>query len=402
MGIFSLFLGKSDPLTSISKAVKRGQWAEALSWREQIDTLTDEQKQEAEALLTIAGNKLGARNLEEAEGCLEVSDFAFASEHLQLAAEQAVDEDLRAQIKVMTNRVKKESNRAKEKPRAAAAEELVDSADLDLQSRLEFIVDSYPDDIADRCRELKGAFLEAFLLAHEGQEQDALKMFSKVPKKYQDDLFFYERGSLNARIGRGREAIQDLEKCLSQNKDYRLALETLINLELSSNRTEKAAARLSALHEDGDRSCFVLARMAVVAARDGDIETAMPLIDEAMAQPGADSETYFVAAGLKEEAGALDEAAFYLEKIPSAANVPLAEFRIRHQRGDKKTVDTFIAAIREEPENPYWKVRLAQAYMQRKKKKDARQVVLGMANSTKLTIEMKTELSELKKILGIS
>jgi len=53
------------------------------------------------------------------------------------------------------------------------------------------------------------------------------------------------------------------------------------------------------------------------------------------------------------------------------ANLPLAELWLRYGKNLDKALESFKAALRSEPDNPRWLVRVAQVYLARGWKKEA-------------------------------
>jgi tetratricopeptide (TPR) repeat protein len=247
--------------------------------------------------------------------------------------------------------------------------------ELDTQTRVELIVASYPEEWAERYLQRSDAFHEAFLLAHEGRAEEALTAFDAVTEEHRDDLFYFERGALRGRIGETALACSDLEKVLDLNPNHFLAIETLVHLELSTHREVSAEARLRRMLLRGIAPAFCHGNLARILVRRGELQTALEHGQQALAGGDASVETLLLTASLLEQNGQPNEAERVLVRLPGGGcsggpNLPLAEFWLRHGKNLDKALESFKAALRSEPDNPRWILRVAQVYLARGWKKE--------------------------------
>ena len=61
----------------------------------------------------------------------------------------------------------------------------------DRDSQFDLILASYPPEIAERYRQKGEQFLQAFLLTHSGQDNDALAHWQQVPATEHDELYIF-------------------------------------------------------------------------------------------------------------------------------------------------------------------------------------------------------------------
>jgi tetratricopeptide (TPR) repeat protein len=242
--------------------------------------------------------------------------------------------------------------------------------ELDTQTRVELIVASYQEEWAERYLQLRGSFREAFLLAHEDRVEDALTAFKAVPEGERDDLFYFERGALHARLGEISQASADLEKVLEFNPDHFLAIDTLVHLELSTGNENPAETRLNKMLSRDFAPAFCHGKLAVVFARRGETKTALDHGLQALAVGERGMETLVLTASLLEQEGQPNEAERVLMQLPGGgcsggASLPLAEFWLRHRKNLDKALESFKGALRSEPDNPRWLLRVAQVYLAR-------------------------------------
>jgi tetratricopeptide (TPR) repeat protein len=242
--------------------------------------------------------------------------------------------------------------------------------ELDSQTRVELIVASYPEVWAERYLQLDSSFREAFLLAHEGRAEEALAAFNAVAEEEREDLFYFERGSLRARAGETALASADLEKALELNPDHFLALETLVHLELSTGNDDAAEKRLTRMLSRNNAATFCHGNLAVIFARRGEKKAALDHGLLAIAGGDRSMETLLITASLLEQQGQANEAERVLMLLPGGGcsggpSLPLAEFWLRHGKNLDKALESFKGALRSEPDNPRWLLRVAQVYLAR-------------------------------------
>ncbi len=387
MSLFTNLFGGGDPLKRVRRALEQNQWADALALGEGIDRkrLDGATLDELNRLLHTAGDRLAELNLTEGEACLRAGDRERAWEHFSLAVEQARDEGLRRRalearetepVAVALSPPKNVAGScATCGPKAEGPPPVTD--DLDPAVRLELLLASLPPVLGRRYEAKSEDFLNAAVLAHQGEEEQALACFDALPESERDDLFHFERGSVLVRLGRSAEGKADLEEVLRLCPDHLPALDLLLTLEIAAGDYHAAEARIRPLVESGTADGFALARLALILARKQDFPGALSHGLQAVEAGSRDPELLLFCASLLEKEGHLDRAEGVLGLIPTGGgcsgqvNVALAEFWLRHGRQLDRALETFKKCLREEPENGRWPLRLGQAYWAKGWKKEA-------------------------------
>ncbi len=414
MSFLRKIFGTSDPVEPLRRAKSRMAWADILARAEQIDParLDAAAREELDSLVCEAGDALAEINLAEMEACLRAGDSVRAAEHLALAADQARSEGLRRRVS---------ESRTSPRPAAAvtAAPAVAPAAagcgagcgsgghgapleghddDLDDETRLELILSGYPPAWRERYLAMGSAFRAAFFLSHEGREREALRAFEAVPDQERDAVFHFERGTLLSRTGDHKKGVRDLQEAISRDPEHLLAHKALIDLELSLGQSDSAESRLRALLAHPEAEEFCHGRLCAVEARRNNIEKA---IEHGLrAASGGDPQVLVMTASLLEKTGRLAEAEALLTRLPAGGckggpSLPLAEFWVRHSLNPDKALGAFKGALRQEPENPRWLLRIAQIYSQKGWKKEALPLLEGIVSRGGMEPEMHQEAHRL-------
>lgn len=387
MSLLKRIFGQSHPLGPLRKALGQKRWADAVAIGQALDrtALDADAAGELEHLLDVAGDGLAELNLVEGEGCLRGGDKARAAEHFTLAAAQVRSDHLGRRI-VQARKELEAAEESDSVPSSSKApgcgSECCDSGravptgreatadrDLDEWTRLELVLSSYPPEMATVCLQSSEVFRKAFLLAHEGREKDAAELFESIPRKERNDLYHFEFGAVLGRLGEPERACRELETALALNPDHPLALETLIALELDGGKESMARKRLESILENGGPPAFCHGGLATVFARLDDPEMAMRHGIKAVAAGNADPLILLLTGSLLEKFGRIDEAEALLQRIrggggcSGGVNIPLAEFWLRQKKNLDKALETFKGALRQEPDQTRWAMRIAQTYI---------------------------------------
>lgn len=419
MSFWRKLFGGSNSLEQMRLALEQKRWADALNIGVSLEhaDAPPEDRVELAELLVAAGDGLAELNLSEGEACLRAGDVARATEHFALAAEQVRSPHLRQ--RVMDAKAVVEGARTPDltlpvtstanchtscaAPCSTEEGEYVEATatmELDTQTQVELLVASYPEGWAERYLQLRGSFREAFLLAHEGRTKEALTTFREVAEAERDDLFYFERGALHARVGETSLGVADLEMALKLNPVHFLAFETLVHLELSTGNENSAEIRLHGMLSKNFVPAFCHANLAVIFVRRGEKKAALDHCLQALAAGGTSAETLLLTAALLEQSGQPNEAERVLMRLPGGGcsggpNLPLAEFWLRYGKNLDKTLETFKGALRSEPDNPRWLLRVAQVYLARGWKKEGTSLLEKVLTSTRLEPSLQAEAKAL-------
>ncbi|MBE0599034.1 MAG: hypothetical protein IH614_17410 [Desulfuromonadales bacterium] len=401
MSILKKLFGGGDRLGRLRQAVQQQRWADALVEGEGLDA-TLAASDEVAQLLATAGDSLAELNLAEGEACLRAGQRERAREHFSLAAGQARSENLqhKAQTRLQPDPPLPIAVAAAQTccpsgcAPGASATEVVDVDGLDLPTRLELILSGYPSELAQRYLDAPEVFHTAVILAYQGEDAQALAAMEEVPAGLRDSLFHFERGSLLARTGAGNRAIPDLEQAAAMVPAHPLAGETLVNLELALGLDAAAEQRLRQLLAAGGDPAFCHGRLASILARRGDLAAALESAQVAIGS-GNDGETLHLAAMLFERNGQLAEAEDCLARLSSPGcgshNLFLAEFWLRQGQHPDRALEAFKAGLRQEPGNPRWTLRIAQAYLALGWRREGMKILEKALAAPDLTADLRRE-----------
>lgn len=409
MGLFSKIFGGGDvSLASVRKAVEGRRFADALRLAGELDQLGDEERDELSCLQIVAGDGLAQLNLDEALGLHHCGKLDQAEECFQLALEKVCSPDLRAEIERIRDAV--ESDSAIDEPESSfGCADCSSGARVDIENpevpedrnqQLELILTSYPSDLAARYFDKSTPFLDGFILAQTGQDEDAARAWAAIDPAEHDDIYCFEFGALLARNGDLPTARKLLEAALQKNENLLIAVESLIPVLVALEDFKGAEDYLTQLLNRGVDPTFCNAQLSVVQARKGEIEQAVDSARQAVAKGVSDPSYIVFAANLFETSGALDEAEELLSRLPVSGcrgglNLPLAEFLLRRKKDLGRILDTFNAACRDEPENPRWQLRVAQTYLARQWKKDGVKLLEKVAGDPRLEPDLAEEAQQL-------
>lgn len=420
MALFGLF-GKKDLLARARRAAAEKRWADVLMDAPRIDrsALPVEGREELDALLCQAGDSLAQINLDEGEACRRGGDRLKAAEHFRLAREQACSATLMhsaetALAQTLPQEVLKGSDSLNPPGSGDCAgtcgpatgtqesEHPGDETHFDLETQLELALSSYPPEMAGRYRQALPDFVEAVLTAHRGDDATALRLLNALPEPARDDLFHFERGTLHARRGDGEKASADLRRALEVNPANPVFFSALLETYLAANRLDDADILIRQGLDEGLERGFLLGRLAEVHARRNDLPQALETVQQALDAGHCDSRTILFAASLLEQNGRLGEAENLLQRLGAGGgcggggvNIALADFWVRHGKELQKALDTFNKALRQEPDNPVYLLRVAQIYLGRNWQREARPLLERLLASPGLSPQLRDEAQRL-------
>jgi len=269
----------------------------------------------------------------------------------------------------------------------------------DFDSQLQEILANYPKELAERYPAKSANFLQALVLAAQGEDRQALDMLAKLPIGEQDDLFDYELGVLMARHGHEQKACNTMRSCLKQNPDHLLAVETLVVVLVGMKENDQALELiLQMLLEDRDGS-FCHAQLASLYHIQQDDDLALKHCLEAIKAGHNDPNITLLAATLLEKNNELQQAetlyAQILDGDGEGIGLYLAEFLLRQQRELNKVLDTFITASLQEPDNPRWQLRIAQTKIAQGSKRKGVDLLRVVMNNQQLSNMLRDEAQTL-------
>lgn len=425
MSFFSRWFGSSLPLDEIHKSSNQGRWADVLSYSSALDdkTLSANDQIILQDLVDKASENLAKINFEEGLASLRADDFRRGMEHLDLAQQLVRSDALRVLIDAEFARIgvshhqitddapPQEASQFKKSCASSCCGSTVvanlappdHSHFFDEAIRFDLILTAYPIEIRPRYLELSILMRQAILLAHEDRGEDALELFMQVPNNEQNDLYFYELGSLQARSQQYNNAVKSLQKAINLNSGNVLAALTLIDLHVIHKNYAAAENLLSQMLAANCMPDFCNARFAVISQAKGDTASAFKYAKEAIALGHLDPELMVFVAHTIEAQGRLDEAESVLTSIPvgggcsGGANVELADFWLRHKKNLQKSLEMFKKAAQSDPTNPLLGYRIAQVYIALGWKKEGRQILKTFIDSDLTDESLRNDAIQLLK-----
>lgn len=418
MGFIStLFGGSTDPLLSLRKLAQRQCWAEVQARAAAVDKsqLSPEQLDELEQLTIQSGDGLAKLNLLEGDALADNDELMTARDHYRLALSYVRNHAL---FDTIQERLRSLDAASPPAPGSLAdigcgsghcdasrgnhpGEQVM--SELGEDARLELIAAASTPEMAARYRQLQGVLLEAVLLAHEDRFDEAMSVFSEVPHESQDELFFFERGSLLARHGRNVEACSDLQLCTTRFQ-FLPAMEGLIDLSFSNYDLDGAEALLASAAAKNLPGAYTHARMAFLNQARGHSAQALSHAQTALQSGCRDPEIVLLAANIYESENDLDAAESLLTTLGSggcagSGNPYLADFRFRHKRNLPAALEGFKTAARHDPGNSYWFLRIAQTYLLLGWVKEAKPLLSQVASASSVTEQVRAiALDELSRL----
>ncbi len=414
MGLLRRLFSKANDLPALRKAMTQRRYADVLLIAEEITTseLSSEELGEIKDSTHKAGDTLAQLNLEEGLFLLRDDQLQRASDHLQLAQQQAVSTELQQQVEEALKQVEQVDSDQPTLPTTSNscsscsscssqemnATETSDEDPLDLDSMLELILGSYPQELAQRYRQKSAAFLQAFVAGHQGEEVEAMKQFGKLAASEQDDLFDFEVGSLMARLGEPVKGCDALYSALQKNPDFLLAAETLVTLLVTMKKHQAAIDFVKELLDKKYDVAFCHAQLTSVYHVMGNGEQALHYGRKAIDAGQTDIRIVLIVAMLLEANKEMDQAEALYRRIPAGGgcggtgiNLYLAEFLLRQKMELRKVLDVFNDACRQEKENPRWQLRVAQTYLALGWDKRGQELLNIVVRDPNLMEELRTE-----------
>lgn len=419
MGFFDKLFGSKVSVAGLQRAVEQKRFADARYLADELvrSSLSSEEAEVVARLGAVAGDSLARLNLIEARAKQGSGDQEQAIQHFDLALEHVSSPELKAEIEqARRDDLKALPPSAPQRVdgcascRPAQPVQMTLGADpmVDDAARIDLILTSYPHSVRERYQEKSALFKEAFLLAHSGDDVQSLPLFRKVKQDEMDDLYWFELGALLARSRQLQEAQNALETALQLNPELLPALETLVEVLLETEQSSAAqnlVQQMAAREELSKPGYHAL--MVTIYARELNWQEAARHVQGALAGDFDNPGFIPLAASVLEQAGQLSAAESLLKRLPSGGckgnmNLLLAEFYLRHQREPEKAFASFNAAVKQEPDNPRWKLRLAQACFARQWHKDGLTLLSLLLEDPTLRPELHREVQQLLAEHGVA
>lgn len=409
MGFFSKLFGGKTSVEALQRAVEQKRFADAVYLAEELanQPLGDEEAVQVAQWRAQAGDGLARLNLIEAKAKQGNGEDHEAADYFAMALRYAHSDQLKEEIALSREIPFEVLSPTKSVPESGcntcvSAEEIQQgedsSADVDDFIRFDLILTSYPENLRERYQNRGKDFLTAFLLAHEGNDVQAHEMFKKVTEVDQDDLYWFEVGSLQARMGNLTAARDSLEHSLQLNPDLLLAVDALVEVLLALEQVEDARSFIEAkIHTKNGNLADYHALLVTIHSHRQDWSSAVVHVRHCLQENYSEPGFLALAAAVMEKAGELAEAEGLLKRLPAGGgckgnniNLQLAEFYLRHERELEKVFSSFNAAVKQYPDNSRWRLRLAQTCFARQWYKDGMKLIHQLGE-VELPSEMEAE-----------
>lgn len=408
MGLFGRLFGATPTLEKFDKAYSQGEWASVLSLAEGLPELSEEDRLRVDERVRHAGDRLARINLEQAEASLRGEDRLRAEEHLALVFEQASDEAIRSAAEDL----RKQLNEVEPTPISdvsdcascssahavshAAPAVLQDENQLAAEESWELTLAALPENWVDAYAALEETERQAVLLAHAGDDQAALDLFERRPEPEWNLVVRYEVAALCLRLNdlvRGATLLEDL---LQTAPDHDLAIRLAIDLLMQGGDLPWLEPLLEENVASGIHVGLCRAGLARMAAIRGDVDSLIAQGRASLAAGHADPEVIIWLASALERQGEIDEAEQLLGRLAGSgcsggAHPLLGEFWLRQQKQPDKALESFKGAARQEPDNPRWVLRIAQAYLLKGWRKEAVDLLRQVLRTPRLDVGLQKE-----------
>ncbi len=409
MGFFNKLFGGKTSVESLQRAVEQKRFADAVYLADELanQPLGDEESLHVAQWRAQAGDGLARLNLIEAKAKQGNGEEHEAADYFAMALQYAHSDQLKEEIVHARDIPFVVLSPSEPVPGSGSStcvsaegrrQEVDSSADVDDFIRFDLILTSYPESQRERYHHRGKEFIAAFLLAHEGENVQANEMFKKVNEIDQDDLYWFEVGALQARMGNLTHAKESLEHSLQLNPDLLLAVDALVEVLLALEQVEEARSFLEAKIQTKNGSLVNYhALLVTIHSHRQDWPAAVVHVRHCVQENYSEPDFIVLAAAVMEKVGELAEAEDLLKRLPAGGgckghniNLPLAEFYLRHDRELEKAFSSFNAAVKQYPDNPRWRLRLAQTCFARQWHRDGLQLIQQLGD-VELPAEMEAE-----------
>lgn len=420
MGFLSQLFGSKVSVVALQRAVEQKRYADAHYLAGELNRreLSESDKQTVKRLGAEAGDGLARLNLMEAVSKQQNGETELASQHFDLALEYVSTPALRGDIEqarhrpwevVTSDASDSESAGGTSAPVVPASVEESGESLADDAIRFELILSTYPPSLKKCYENRGGVFVKAFLASQEGDSAQAYQLFKQVEEPGRDEIYWFEVGSLLARLGEMAQARQALERALQQNPQMMPAVEAQVEVLLELGQADAALEWMQQRIKDGAETASQShALLVTIYARQEAWQEAAEHVRPAVEGGYNDPAFISLAALVMEKNRRLDEAESLFAQLSTGGgcrgktNLHLAEFYLRNNRNLEQAFASFNAAVKQEPANPRWTLRLAQTCFARQWHKDGMQLLTRLANGPELDPELQTQVEQLLSHHGMN
>lgn len=204
--------------------------------------------------IEAANGKLAERNIYEAECAYSRGDAGKAIEHLELVKTLTYDQAIREKADKLLleysprndERVEPVSISSCSSCSGSSGGECADSTTSDVSLPLleyyDLLIQQLPEDLYQRYAGLGEYFACAYIAASRDEHHEALIGFENCVETLPPDIYWYEKGKIQHRLGNDLDAEQSLRTAVQHNGANSLAWVTLALVLRESNRLQDALA----------------------------------------------------------------------------------------------------------------------------------------------------------------
>jgi tetratricopeptide (TPR) repeat protein len=248
-------------------------------------------------LIDTANCKLAERNICEAESAYSRGDIKKANDHLELVKTLTYDQALREKAESLLH-VYSETSVDHDRPvimsscnscSGSSGGECTDSVPSDDSlTPLEYyalLIQQLPGDQYQRYAELGEQFAYAYIAASRDEHYEALSGFEKCYKTIPQDIYCYETGKVQHRLGNDSEAEKNLRSAVQLNRANSLAWLNLALMLLENGRFQDALTIIDTMVDERIMPEQALLMRAEIYEATGDHENAINLYVELLQTP---------------------------------------------------------------------------------------------------------------------
>jgi len=234
--------------------------------------------------LNRAGDRLGELNLQEGEHSLLAGELGKAHDHFTLAGELAVDETIRDTARKGLERVSQQASSpggtavrqaakahggsscasCKDTGSHHSTDGEIPEPNLSEEDHFSLLIQPLPGDLPRRYAALGPEFARAYLLIHDGKDNEAFPVLEKMLVSAENDIVIYELALIMFRNGQIHECEGLLNRALSINPGNPACYHALVHLLAGADRFPEAIDTVKHMIDQGilaDQAQFMLGEL---------------------------------------------------------------------------------------------------------------------------------------------
>lgn len=244
-----------------------------------------------------AGNQLALLNMQEAVHQLHSGNLLKATEHAELAFEQAEDDTIRGNATDFLSKIQIAEPPAPPQSKShscsscSGAHHQTDATTeistdfLPFMDRFELLVQPLPGDLPDRYRELGERFAYAYIAIHDDRIEEGYSVLKELSRQISSDILDYELAIIDFQNHRLAECENRLNSAISLNSDNPLCHLALVQLMVETGRLPRAVELLEMMVNSGHLADQALIMLGDVKLMMGDAAGSLEIFVKALDIP---------------------------------------------------------------------------------------------------------------------